>query len=665
MGGGRQQAKAKNARKQAKKKAKKVARKGVKLREQRQNLAALREHLLTGDIDRVRIFLSSMDYEDGDAFDIDCQDELLGQTALHYAVEAGLEDMVEFLVDDALSCLMPDSRGQTPLHVAAAAGLTSSVTFIAEVFQPPEDNYEDINEFVEGDQEQFGRTPLFLAAAGGHTDTVRALLEVHSLDKRAACHPHLPPLSPQAVAERYKMQLQWNYMGRTAIHAAAQAGHADTVLELLRPLQLRTPGPAVRLSLENTFHEILGASPTPLHLAAENDHAEVAEALLGLPSHYVDPVARCSSDASTPPGRRGQTPFHLAAAAGSVATLRVLLKHHYRRNRPEQEAEGDGDEEGEDERGGRGESAPPSSAVVNDKGGTPLHEASSAAVVELLLRHRARVAGPEDRDGNGRTALHAAAYRGKSGPVQALLDGGCDPNARSAFGCTPLMEAVMPLQMEEGEFWELEELGELDAFLSGCWVIAQALLPDGSVAPRDGYRGRRTAFRITKPAILCLLDAPGINLAAVDLAGKTAWDRTQTLREFWVDFRLSSVVTETDIALSPDTCDLLKPDGGRDEDDEAGNGAATSSRASDQAAWEAIQDWLSVRTKVKKRAPVAVKLRAQQQNLAFLREHLLTGDVDLMRCLLSYMATMTRTEMRLILIARTIWGRQLFTMPLK
>ena len=137
MGGGRQQAKVKNARKQAKKKAKKVARKGVKLREQRQNLAALREHLLTGDIDRVRIFLSSMDYEDGDAFDIDCQDELLGQTALHYAVEAGLEDMVEFLVDDALSCLMPDSRGQTPLHVAAAAGLTSSVTFIAEVFQPP------------------------------------------------------------------------------------------------------------------------------------------------------------------------------------------------------------------------------------------------------------------------------------------------------------------------------------------------------------------------------------------------------------------------------------------------------------------------------------------------------------------------------------------------
>ena len=664
MGGGKQKAKATNARKQARKKAKKQEKDKVKLRKQRQNLASLRKLLLTGDLNLVQNFIHSMDGVEKNAFDIDCQDDELGQTALHYAAEAGLESIVEYLLDDLSLCLVSDDLGQTPLHLAAAAGHTSLAVMIADQFQDDEDDYEDI---LVGGRDNLGRTPLFLAAVGGHTETVRALMENPSL---RGC-----PLPQYAIAEFYRVQLQQDCMGLTAIHAAAQAGHDDTVLELLRLLQLRTPG---NVCLENSLFpeyprvllkNALGLSPTPLHLAAEDDHPEVAEALLGLPGDLVDVMTRCCPDVATP-GRWGQTPFHLAAAHGSLATLRVLLRHHHRRrirrNRPEQEQEQeeDGDEEDdvvdeeEEERGGRGESAPSYPAVLNEKGGTPLHEASSGAVVELLLRHRARVATLEDRDANGRTALHAAAHRGQSGPVQALLDGGCDPNARSRYGCTPLMEAVMPLHMKGEEFWELEELDqELDEE-ENVWpgllspgVTAQALLPDGSVPPGDGYRSWRTVFRDSAPAVKCLLDAPGIDLAAVDKDGKTAWDRTVTLREFWDIIRRAGRFIPPQITcpdLSPQICVRLKP-GGDGDGDEAGSGAASGSGAHDdatcpeevenasQALLEAGQAWTRVRRKAKKHAPAGVKLREHRQTLASLREPLLTGDMDLVRSLMSSM----------------------------
>ena len=334
MGGGKQKAKATNARKQARKKAKKQEKDKVKLRKQRQNLASLRKLLLTGDLNLVQNFIHSMDGVEKNAFDIDCQDDELGQTALHYAAEAGLESIVEYLLDDLSLCLVSDDLGQTPLHLAAAAGHTSLAVMIADQFQDDEDDYEDI---LVGDRDNLGRTPLFLAAVGGHTETMRALMENPSL---RGC-----PLPQFAIAEFYRVQLQQDCMGLTAIHAAAQAGHDDTVLELLRLLQLRTPGPEdPRVLLKNA----LGLSPTPLHLAAENNHPEVAEALLGLPGDLVDVMTRCCPDVATP-GRWGQTPFHLAAAHGSLATLRVLLKHHHRRrirrNRPEQEQEEDGDDE--------------------------------------------------------------------------------------------------------------------------------------------------------------------------------------------------------------------------------------------------------------------------------------------------------------------------------
>lgn len=83
----------------------------------------------------------------------------------------------------------------------------------------------------------------------------------------------------------------------------------------------------------------------------------------------------------------------------------------------------------------------------NDEGKTPLHAAvalGSQDAVELLLEHRA---DPRSCDNRGFGVLHYLAGSPKNTAVcanllQSLLNAGCDLNARSQHGRTPLYVAV-------------------------------------------------------------------------------------------------------------------------------------------------------------------------------------------------------------------------------
>lgn len=164
--------------------------------------------------------------------------------------------------------------------------------------------------------------------------------------------------------------------GTTALHAAAATGHAAAVTLLL------DAGADPQATGRN------GA--TPLHLAAAMGHAAAVAALLRGGATLVDAAhafAHC-------------TALHFAAEMGHVGVVRLLCAAGADANAPK------------------------------TTGGTPLHTAADCdqpLVVGALLD--APCAGDASRLLNGDTsALYLAAQRGFTRTVEALIDGGADPN---------------------------------------------------------------------------------------------------------------------------------------------------------------------------------------------------------------------------------------------
>ena len=98
--------------------------------------------------------------------DLNLKDEL-GMTALHYAVNRGMSDIVKLLLDAGANINVTNKSNETPLHLTC---YKKRLTGIAKMLL-------DAGADTEVRSKMCGSTVLHFAAAGGLTNIVKLLLD--------------------------------------------------------------------------------------------------------------------------------------------------------------------------------------------------------------------------------------------------------------------------------------------------------------------------------------------------------------------------------------------------------------------------------------------------------------------------------------------------------
>jgi len=103
-----------------------------------------------------------------------------GKAALHYAIEAGHEDISEFLIEQGADISLMDQENRSPLHFAAAAG---NVELARILLNKGTSGLNEASMIMHGGAAG-GWTPLHLACLNGHPQMVSFLLD-HGADIEA------------------------------------------------------------------------------------------------------------------------------------------------------------------------------------------------------------------------------------------------------------------------------------------------------------------------------------------------------------------------------------------------------------------------------------------------------------------------------------------------
>ena len=225
--------------------------------------------------------------------------------------------------------------------------------------------------------------------------------------------------------------------GRTALHMAAEQGHAEMVALLLAGVEGGRGGANITCRAESGM--------SALEDAAANGHVEVVELLLkGLSGNAVADAARGDS--------QGMTALHHATLNGHIDTVRLIIRELYQHgpNASGLESAFFPDKSGQStlhlaarsghvaivrfflEISAAATSSSSSAEVMrraDNRGLTPLHAAAQGGCAEaarlLIERYRSVNASAEalllDRDDEGKTVLHHAAQVAAVDVVELLL----------------------------------------------------------------------------------------------------------------------------------------------------------------------------------------------------------------------------------------------------
>jgi ankyrin repeat protein len=394
-----------------------------------------------------------------------------GTTALHWAVQADRLDMVEALVASGAKVKVTNRWGVTPLALAVTNGNTGITQALLKAGADPRSPVPETG------------TPLLTAARSGNPDVIKALLAAGVSANEpeetsgqtalmwAAADDH-PAAVKTLLAAGADVQKQ-SRKKETALFFAVRTGDVALVDALLAagadvngraPLdqpKLSTAGDTMLVAAIANGHFGLadfllnkGADPNaagtrwpPLHAlvrirnyeesqypapkTAEGDldSLELARHLL---AHGADPSAKAATKtARRNPGDmnytefKGATPFFLAAKAGDVPMMRLLLSAKADYMTPI-------DEHTTPLMVAAGVGCVPGQWIEPER---DIFEAVKLLVDEL----KADVNAVNDRN---ETALHGAVCRGADSVIRYLVDKGAKLNVKDVEGKTPLDMAL-------------------------------------------------------------------------------------------------------------------------------------------------------------------------------------------------------------------------------
>lgn len=393
-----------------------------------------------------------------------------GMTALHWATYHDDLDTVKYLIAAGADATSVSRYGVTPLSLACTNGNPAIVKLLLEAGA-------DVNTSLPG-----GETVLMTASRTGHLAPVQALLargsDVNARECKgqtalmwAAADGHVEVVDALIKAGAdFRSSLP---SGFTPLFFAIREGRSKVVFRLLEAGA--TVNESMRLERRNG--QVRGKAISPLIMAIENGHFELAAALLKVGAdannrpagyaalHAITAVRKpIRGDGDPPPigsgnlssldlvrqlvahgadinirlekgesgrGRfttTGSTPFLLAARASDVPLMRLLL-------------ELDADPLLTNEVNSTPLLAAAGVGALGDGDEAAGTEEEAVEAVRLLLELGADINAV---DSNGETAMHGAAYQSRSKLVQLLADRRADINVwnrKNKCNWTPLMIA--------------------------------------------------------------------------------------------------------------------------------------------------------------------------------------------------------------------------------
>ncbi|KAK3248290.1 hypothetical protein CYMTET_42242, partial [Cymbomonas tetramitiformis] len=356
-----------------------------------------------------------------------------GSTPAHWAAKCGQIEVLRMLRDDARAELTQAARdGSTPVHWAAKGGHLDVLEMLWR------ESGADLSH-----QANDGSTALHWATAGGAKEVTQAItLHVGSADvitssvssEAKAGHAEVVSALLHAREGKNGGVNAATEDGRTPLHIAAEEGHVEMARALVKA------GASVSLTMDG--------DRTPLFIAAMNGHLEVARLLM---LQAGDDVNLHNSDGATPlfvstekghidltnllleqPGiavdatnQTGATPLIIAAQMGHVHLAKSLLRKGASVDAQSQDgatALCTAAEKGDVEMVLLLLEENASVLAAKRDGANPLHLAAQNGHVKVAQHLMRMGANVDEADKNGSTPLWAAAHSGHVDVVRSLLD---------------------------------------------------------------------------------------------------------------------------------------------------------------------------------------------------------------------------------------------------